>query len=80
MIRRILRLLLPKTVYVWIFVVTDKNGTHIGWQEAKFVAKEVGQFADPVPLLDRVCAWAIVLCASYVAAHVIHAIAQGRLL
>ena len=77
MIRRILKLLLPTVIYVWIYVTSD--GNFLGWQDAKKVAKEVGQIADPVPLFERIAAWAIVLCASYVAAHVIHAIVQGRL-
>ena len=78
MIRRILRLLLPTSIYVWIYYL-NLDGTHIGWQDAKSITINY-EGLIPVNLLDRVATWAIVLCASYIAAHVIHAIVQGRLL
>jgi hypothetical protein len=78
MIKRILRLLLPTTLYIWTFVL-NKGGKHFQWQEAKTITWMYKRI-HPLSLLDRAGAWAIVICLRYIIGHVIHAIMGGELL
>ncbi len=78
MIEKTLRLLLPGKIYFWIYW-TDMQGNHIGWQDAEELYKTWDEYLLRPRSFDRIAAWAIVISMSYVAAHVICAIAQGRL-
>jgi len=73
MLRKILRLLLPTVLYVWVFV-TSGDDSFLSWREAKKIAKEIGRFADFVHPLERIAAWIIVFCISFFAARIIHII------
>ena len=77
MIKCILRLFLPTTLYIWIFYRCIDD-TYLDWKKAKYFTP-VCKRIYPVLLVDRAASWAIVLCGSYNIVHVIYAIIQGRL-